>query len=37
MRQMLKSDYAFVDGPGSQKIVQRLRDEFAADPASASA
>lgn len=29
---MLKSDYEVVDGPGSQKLVERLRDEFAADP-----
>ncbi len=29
---MLKSDYEFIDGPGSQKIVERLRDEYAADP-----
>ena len=29
---MMKSDYEFIDGPSSQKIVERLRDEYAADP-----
>ena len=29
---MLKSDYEFIDGAGSQRIVERLRDEYAADP-----
>lgn len=28
---MLKSDYEFIDGPGSQRIIERLRDEYAAD------
>lgn len=28
----LKSDYEVVDGAGSQRLVERLRDEFAADP-----
>ncbi len=28
---MMKSDYEFVDGPSSQKIVERLRDEYAGD------
>ena len=29
---MLKSDYEFIDGPGSQRIVERIRDEYGADP-----
>jgi tripartite-type tricarboxylate transporter receptor subunit TctC len=28
----LRSDYEFLDGPASQKIVERLRQEYAADP-----
>lgn len=27
----LKSDYEFIDGPGSQRIVERLRDEYNAN------
>ena len=29
---MLKTDYVFVDGPSSQRIVEQLRGEYAADP-----
>lgn len=28
----LRSDFEYVDGPSSQKIVERLREEYAADP-----
>jgi tripartite-type tricarboxylate transporter receptor subunit TctC len=28
----LRSDYEYVDGPSSQKIVQKLREEYNADP-----
>ena len=29
---MLKTDYVFIDGAGSQRIVERLRADYAADP-----
>lgn len=32
VQSMLKSDYEFIDGPGSQRIVERIRDEYGADP-----
>lgn len=32
LQAMLKSDYEFIDGPGSQKIIEGLRDEYAGDP-----